>query len=153
MATRQHRLSEFDQGLPPSNRPLEPLCEDHSGTYLLPYPCHWIDGVWRNSVVEKIIEGKRDLAGKSVAVPFVGMSAASLAVAEAVRPLHDGPAYIDIKLGLGNPDKRFARRNGSYTAQDAAGLTFIRAKQYRTPKIHESRFLHRDPENVFFCPE
>jgi hypothetical protein len=97
--------------------------------------------------------GKRHLAGKSVAVPFVGMSAASLVVAEAVRLLHDGPAYLDIKLVLGNPDKRFARRNGSYTAQDAAGLTFIRAKKYRTPKIHESRFLHRDPENVFFCPE
>ena len=73
--------------------------------------------------------GRRDLAGKSVAVPFVGTSAASVVVAEAVRLLHDGPAYLDIKLGLGNPGKRFARRNGNYTAQDAAVLTFVTAKK------------------------
>jgi hypothetical protein len=71
--------------------------------------------------------GRRDLAGKSVSVPFVGTSAASLVVAEAVRLLHDGPAYLDVKLGVGNPGKRFARRNGNYTAQDAAGLSFVRA--------------------------
>jgi hypothetical protein len=34
MATRQYRLREFDQGAPPTNRPLELLCEDKSGTYL-----------------------------------------------------------------------------------------------------------------------
>src|SRR5450631_728035 len=72
MATRQHRLSEFDQGLPPSNRPLELLCEDHSGTYLLPYHCHWIDGVWRNSVVGKVIEGK--VIGWRVAPPTTRLS-------------------------------------------------------------------------------
>jgi hypothetical protein len=72
--------------------------------------------------------GRRDLAGKSVAVPFVGTSAASLVVAEAVRMLHDGPAYLDIKLGLGNPTKRLTRPNGAYTAQDAAGIAFVRAK-------------------------
>jgi hypothetical protein len=71
--------------------------------------------------------GRRDLAGKSVAVPFVGTSAASLVVAEAVRLLHGGPAYHDIKLGLGNPGMRFARRGGSYTARDAAGLNFVKA--------------------------
>jgi hypothetical protein len=31
--------------------------------------------------------------------------------------------------GLGNPGKRFARRNGNYTAQDAAVLTFVTAKK------------------------
>lgn len=72
--------------------------------------------------------GRRDHAGKSVAVPFVGTSAASLVVAEAVRLLHEGPAYLDIKLGLGDPSKRFARRNGTYSAQDAAGLTFVRSQ-------------------------
>jgi hypothetical protein len=71
--------------------------------------------------------GRRDLAGKSVAVPFVGTSAASLVVAEAVRLLHDGPAYLDIKLGLGNPGMLFARRGGTYAARDAAGLNFVRA--------------------------
>jgi hypothetical protein len=58
MATRHHRLNEFDQGTPPADRPLELLCEDHNGTYLVPYPCHWIDGVWRNSAIGTIIEGK-----------------------------------------------------------------------------------------------
>ncbi len=71
--------------------------------------------------------GRRDLAGKSVAVPFVGTTAASLVVAEAVKLLHDGPAYHDIKISLGHPAKRSTRRNGSYTAQDTAGLTFVEA--------------------------
>jgi hypothetical protein len=77
--------------------------------------------------------GRRDLAGKSVAVPFVGTAAASLVIAEAVRLLHDGPAYFDFKLGLGNPGKRTTRRGEDYTAQDAAGLTFVRVRDCRKP--------------------
>ena len=56
MATRQYRLNEFDQGSPPSGRSLELLCEDHSGTYLLPYLCHWSDGAWHNSAIGNVIE-------------------------------------------------------------------------------------------------
>ena len=41
-----------------------------------------------------------NLAGKSIAVPFVGATAASLVVAEAIRIFHSGPAYTDIKLSL-----------------------------------------------------
>lgn len=78
--------------------------------------------------------GRRELAGKSVAVPFVGTSAASLVVAEAVRLLHEGPAYLDLKLGLGSPGQRNARRNGNYTAQDTAGLTFVRTDPRRIAK-------------------
>jgi hypothetical protein len=73
--------------------------------------------------------GRRELAGESVAVPFVGTSAASLVVAEAVRLLHDGTAYFDIKLGLGDPGKRFARRNGAYSVQDTVGLNFVKARK------------------------
>jgi len=73
--------------------------------------------------------GRRELAGKSVAVPFVGTTAASLVVAEAVRLLHDGPAYHDIKLGLGDLGRRLCRRNGNYAAQDVVGLTFVAAKK------------------------
>jgi hypothetical protein len=69
--------------------------------------------------------GRRDLADKPVAVPFVGTGAASFVVAEAVRLLHDGPAYHAIKLSLGNPSKCFATRYGNYTAQDTAGMTFV----------------------------
>jgi hypothetical protein len=67
MATRQHRLNEFDQGVPPANRPLQLLCEDKSGTYVLPYLCHWSDGVWHNSAKNAAIEanviGWRVLSG------------------------------------------------------------------------------------------
>jgi hypothetical protein len=73
--------------------------------------------------------GRRDLAGKSVAVPFVGTSAASLVVAEAIRLLHDGPAYLDMKFGLGDPGKRFARRNGAYSAKDTVGMNFVSASK------------------------
>ena len=73
--------------------------------------------------------GRRALAGKSVAVPFVGSTAACLVVAEVIRLLHDGPAYHDIKLGLADPGKVSVRRNGNYTAQDAVGLTFVEARK------------------------
>lgn len=73
--------------------------------------------------------GRRELAGEAVAVPFVGTTAASLVIAEAVRLLHDGPAYFDIRLSLGDLGGRFARRNGNYATQDAAGLTFVAAKK------------------------
>ena len=43
MATREKRLAQFDgNGDPPPNQPLEVLCEDHSGTYQLPFACRWI---------------------------------------------------------------------------------------------------------------
>jgi hypothetical protein len=58
MATRQHRLSEFDQGTPPPGLPLELLCEDNRGTYVLPYRCQWSDGAWRNSDTDAAIEAK-----------------------------------------------------------------------------------------------
>lgn len=75
--------------------------------------------------------GRRNLAGKSVAVPFVGTVAASFVVAEVVRLLHDGPSYRDIRLGLGDPGRRSVCRNGNYTVQDATGLTFVRASEGR----------------------
>jgi hypothetical protein len=49
MATRAHRLGEFRQDAPPASQTIELLCEDHNGTYALPYPCRWIDGAWHNS--------------------------------------------------------------------------------------------------------
>ena len=73
--------------------------------------------------------GRRALAGKSVAVPFVGSAAASFAVAEVIRLLHEGPAYHDIKLGLADPGKVSAHRNGNYTARDAVGATFVEARK------------------------
>jgi hypothetical protein len=56
MATRQHRLNEFDQCAPPPGQQLELLCEDNRGTYVLPYRCQWSDGVWRNMATGAAIE-------------------------------------------------------------------------------------------------
>jgi hypothetical protein len=50
MATRDRRLAEFDgNGEPPPDLAVQLLCEDHSGTYQLPFACFWVNGEWRNS--------------------------------------------------------------------------------------------------------
>ena len=64
MATRERRLSEFDgAGIPPAGLPVQVLCEDHSGTYQLPFTCHYVDGQWRNhesgGTVEATVVGWR----------------------------------------------------------------------------------------------
>ena len=46
MVTRDYRLSEFRQDEPPPHQKLQVLCEDHNGTYLLPFRCEWRDGAW-----------------------------------------------------------------------------------------------------------
>jgi hypothetical protein len=49
MATREKRLAQFDgSGEPPPDLPVEVLCEDHSGTYQLPFACRRVAGQWRN---------------------------------------------------------------------------------------------------------
>ena len=35
-------------GAPPPGLAVEVLCEDHSGTYQLPFACRMVDGQWRN---------------------------------------------------------------------------------------------------------
>ena len=45
MVTRQQRLDQFgSDGEPPVGELMELLCEDHNGTYALPFPCRWMDG-------------------------------------------------------------------------------------------------------------
>src|SRR5229473_2375934 len=57
MATRQRRMDDFDSdGEPPAGEPTELLCEDHNGTYVLPFPCLWVDGAWRSSRSDRQIE-------------------------------------------------------------------------------------------------
>ena len=68
--------------------------------------------------------GRAELAGKAVAVPFVGATAACLVVAEAVRMLHGGPAFTDIKFRLGSPTKCFAQTARNYGAADLEGLSY-----------------------------
>jgi hypothetical protein len=52
---------------------------------------------------EKYRCGHVDLAGKAVAVPFVGMTAASLVMAESLRMFHEGARYAMIELRLEEP--------------------------------------------------
>jgi hypothetical protein len=64
MATRERRLAEFDgNGQPPADLPVQVLCEDHSGTYQLPFACRFVDGAWRNhesgGTVEATVVGWR----------------------------------------------------------------------------------------------
>lgn len=71
--------------------------------------------------------GRYDLAGKSVAVPFVGAVAASFLIAETLRLFHGGPAYTDLKLSLATPGKCVAINSGLYSATDLAGLEYVMA--------------------------
>jgi hypothetical protein len=49
MATRERRLAEFNgEGAPPPDQPVQVLCEDHSGTYQLPFACRFVNGAWLN---------------------------------------------------------------------------------------------------------
>lgn len=66
--------------------------------------------------------GRALLAGKAVAVPFVGVTAATLVVAELLRQLHDGACYTDAKLRLGTIKGRAFPMVRSYTAQDVVGI-------------------------------
>lgn len=63
MATREFRLLEFDQSPPPLGQPLQLLCEDHNGTYLLPFRCEWRDGAWyapdKTTPIEATVVGWR----------------------------------------------------------------------------------------------
>ncbi len=66
MATRAQRLAEFNgEGHPAHGEPVQLLCEDKSGTYLLPFACEWSDGMWHNcqsgGVVEATVVGWRPL--------------------------------------------------------------------------------------------
>src|SRR5258708_36123757 len=50
MATRQERIGAFThQGLPPADQPLELLCEDHVGTYVVPFLCRWSGGALQSA--------------------------------------------------------------------------------------------------------
>ena len=80
MATREKRLSQFSRHksgvLPPVDVPMELLCEDNSGTYAVPYVCHWSDGLWRNSKtgmpIEADVVGWRDWGDRPLGLASSG---------------------------------------------------------------------------------
>ena len=56
MATRQYRINEFEQGAPLTGLPVELLCEDTRGTFVLPFSCQWKDGGLHNEKTGAAIE-------------------------------------------------------------------------------------------------
>ena len=59
MATRTERLAEFTTATEPQpGLHVELLCEDHSGTYVLPFPCHREGEAWRNSQTGEILQAE-----------------------------------------------------------------------------------------------
>lgn len=57
MATRERRLAEFNgAGDPAPGQPVQVLCEDHSGTYQLPFACTFADGRWHNAESGGLVE-------------------------------------------------------------------------------------------------
>jgi hypothetical protein len=57
MATRRQRLDAFaHDGDPPPGEPLELLCEDHVGTYVVPFLCQWTDAAWQSVETGERIE-------------------------------------------------------------------------------------------------
>ena len=47
--SRQQRLDAFSHdGEPPAEEPLELLCEDHVGTYVVPFLCRWRNAAWHS---------------------------------------------------------------------------------------------------------
>ncbi len=72
--------------------------------------------------------GRIMLAGKAIAVPFVGATAGTLVVAEALRMLHGGPSFAQLKLRLGSPSVATAVSPGSYGSVDVGGLGHVPAR-------------------------
>ncbi len=57
MVTRAERLSEFTTGQEPHlNFEVELLCQDHNGTYVLPFPCRRTEGAWLNTATGEDLE-------------------------------------------------------------------------------------------------
>ena len=71
MATRERRLAEFNgEGQPPPDLPVQVLCEDHSGTYQLPFACRFIDGQWRNQRIRRRGRGDRGRLAPATPLSF-----------------------------------------------------------------------------------
>jgi hypothetical protein len=59
MATRQARLDEFPSDAErPEGQVFEILCEDHVGTYALPFLCLWRDDDWWGAQSGERIDAK-----------------------------------------------------------------------------------------------
>ena len=58
MATRERRIAEFSTEAPIDGVSVELLCEDKSGTYVLPFVCRWTEGAWYNVATGAFIDAQ-----------------------------------------------------------------------------------------------
>ena len=57
MAVRKARLTEFTTDIEPlAGVEVELLCEDHNGTYVLPFPCYRAEGEWHNKTTGDVLQ-------------------------------------------------------------------------------------------------
>jgi hypothetical protein len=57
MATRAERIADFiSDRAPPDGEQVQLLCEDHAGTYVLPFLCLWSGAGWANASTKASIE-------------------------------------------------------------------------------------------------
>ena len=56
----QRAIDDWRNSTAPENRhlalPVEVLCEDHSGTYQLPFACRYVEGRWQNDAAGVAVE-------------------------------------------------------------------------------------------------
>ena len=97
------------------------------------------------AVGEAVRCGHVELAGLSVAVPFVGAVAGSLVLAEALRMLHDGERYESIDVQLSSPDAVPARRvEGGYRGSRQPGLAFQQiGAAFHTQAVHYAHTVEK----------
>jgi len=56
MASLEARRAQFlTKGFPDEEVPVEALCRDNRGTFVLPYPCCRFDDEWRNFLTDETI--------------------------------------------------------------------------------------------------
>jgi hypothetical protein len=57
MALRSDRIADFTtDGFPATELLVTLLCEDHVGTYIVPYPCRRVGDEWRNARTQEAIQ-------------------------------------------------------------------------------------------------
>jgi hypothetical protein len=69
------RIAQFIvDRLPKEGSPVELLCVDHNGTYVVPFPCRRAEDVWRNletnEAIEAEVAGWRLRRGKASGKPI-----------------------------------------------------------------------------------
>lgn len=79
--------------------------------------------------------GLVELAGKSVAVPFVGMTSATLVLADVLRVLHDGGKIENLKLRLGSVADGVDVAWSAYGGDDLAAVGYTAAVALSEPPI------------------